>query len=141
MGCVLNVRCALDHNKKATIRSLRYNPDQRGMLGVLSNSGELQVLRTVNEYTDHNDNPHDGPELLREGKSEVIVTPTTDAAVHTPFSGQICSFDWVKLGTDKCQPRVVTRGLDASLHITVVPDETRNLFGLLDVSSNKQSTL
>lgn len=139
-GCALKLDRAIDTEKNATIKQLRYSRDRRGLLGVLSSTGELQTIQFGKQFIDEDDILIGSPELLQIRKSHILEYPWGHNRFGKPPNTRIDSFDWVRLDDDDHAPRIVYRRFDASLGITVNPSTTEaTLFDLLNINSNKMS--
>jgi hypothetical protein len=137
-GCVLKLNRVIDPNYDSHIRSLRFCRDQRGLLGVLSSSGELQLLSLKREYVEPS--PENGikgtPELLEVKKSHDIQYPYSHENFGYSHDDRIVSFDWMTLGSSLPRPRIITRRSNHQIGIKVLPSEAQNYhLELLDFSS------
>ncbi|KAM3070267.1 hypothetical protein ACMFMG_010103 [Clarireedia jacksonii] len=123
-GTALYLKKVISTDKQgAYIKSLRYCREQRGTLGVLSNAGQLQVLKTNREYYDpgSEDDVSGSPELLRVKKSFDLEYPYFDPSHGRKQEDRIVSFDWLTLGTTDLQPRVVALRASGSFEIMQTP--------------------
>lgn len=139
-GCALSLSKAIDVEKNASIKQLRYSRDRRGLLGVLSSTGELQTLQLGRQFVDEEERLANSPELLQIHKSCVLEYSWGHESFGKPPNTRIDSFDWVRMNDDNHTPRVVYRRFDASLGIAVEPSiGTGKLFDVLNIQSNKMS--
>jgi hypothetical protein len=122
-GCALKIDRAINPQNDAYVRALRYCRDQRGLLGVLSSAGELQVLRTNREYFEPSrENDVEGsPELLQVTKSHVLMHPSFDDNFSYSQNERVVSFDWITPGYKDTQQRVVTRKFNQKLEVMMLP--------------------
>jgi hypothetical protein len=139
-GCVLKALDTIDDTKGASIRSLRYCRDRRGLLGILSSAGQLEVLRTELERMEDDQIVAGSPEMLYIQRSFTLAFPIHDELFPHSQSEMIASFDWMSLNSDTLQPRVITRRYDAELELKLLPTGAKGaMFDLLNISSNHQS--
>lgn len=112
---------AMSESKSSVIRSLRYCRDHRGMLGVLSGTGQLKVYETVHEYCPPELVADRSPELL-----EVRRTNEMDNQYSDPKrkSERIVSFDFVTIGSPALRPRVLVLRANGSFDIVEKPSFT-----------------
>lgn len=122
-GCALKIDRAINPQNDAYIRGIRYCRDERGLLGVLSSAGELQVHRTNREYFEPSrENDIDGsPELLEVTKSHVLMHPSFDENFSYSHNERIVSFDWMTPGYKGVQQRVITRKFNQKLEVVLLP--------------------
>ncbi|KAF6842454.1 WD repeat domain-containing protein [Colletotrichum musicola] len=112
---------SLSESKHSIVRSLRYCRDQRGLLAVLSRSGQLKVLKMNKELT-HRDVALEGsPELLEVHKSHDMDIQYGDSARK---NDRIVSFDWVTLDSGVLQPRLVVLRANGTFEILEQPSFT-----------------
>lgn len=128
-GCALRIDKAIDTQQNGYIRSLRYCRDKRGHLGILSSSGELQVLCTDTEYVDPiPENDIEGtPELLEIKRSHPLRYPFYDESFGYHVDDRVVSFDWITLGSEEFQPRVVTRNCRQAIDVKLMPNTAQHL--------------
>jgi WD repeat-containing protein mio len=109
-------------NKHSFIRSLRYCRDHRGLLGVLSRTGQLKVLKTNKETSTTPDaGPESNPELLQVHKSHEM-----DVMYSYPGrkNERIVSFDWVTLGSPVLRPKLLVLRANGKFDIIEQPSYT-----------------
>ncbi|KAI9645907.1 hypothetical protein NHQ30_005344 [Ciborinia camelliae] len=126
-GAALQLKKVISTDKQGSyIKSLRYCREQRGTLGVLSNAGQLQILKTNKEYYDpgSEDDVKGSPELLQVKKSFDLEYPYFDSDRGRRQEDRIISFDWLTLGTTDLQPRVVALRASGSFEIMQTPPTT-----------------
>lgn len=126
-GAALQLKNVISTDKAGSyIKSLRYCREQRGTLGVLSNTGQLQILKTNKEYYDpgSEDDVKGSPELLQVKKSFDLEYPYFDPDRGRKQEDRIVSFDWLTLGTTGLQPRVVALRASGSFEIMQSPPST-----------------
>ncbi|UKZ80690.1 hypothetical protein TrVFT333_008453 [Trichoderma virens FT-333] len=95
---------SMAEEKHSLIRSLRYCRDHRGLLAVLSRTGQLKVLETNKELPSSDAVPHEGPELLKVQRSHEMDVSYRD---NSRKNDRIVSFDWVTLGSAALRPRLL----------------------------------
>lgn len=127
-GAALSLDRTIEVNVEKTvhIKQLRYCRERRGTLGVLSSAGQLQVLKTNEEYIEpgsENDIQH-SPRLLEVGKSFGLEYPFFDPGHRRKPEDRIISFDWVNLGTSDLDPRVVALRANGKFEILQTPSGT-----------------
>lgn len=114
-------------SKHSFIRSLRYCRDRRGVLAVLSRTGQLKIMNTIKE-------PNDGelegsPELLQVQRSYDMDVSFADASRK---QDRIVSFDWVTLGSPVLRSRLLVLRASGALEILEQPSYTSDhLFKLI----------
>ncbi|KAK6210413.1 WD repeat domain-containing protein [Colletotrichum tabaci] len=112
---------SLSESRHSIVRSLRYCRDHRGLLAVLSRSGQLKVLDTNKEIT-HRDMTLEGsPELLEVHKSYDMDVQYGDSGRK---NDRIVSFDWVTLDSAVLQPRLVILRANGTFEILEQPSYT-----------------
>jgi len=112
----------LADNKHSFIRSLRYCRDHRGLLGVLSRTGQLKVLKTNRETSLTPDTElESSPELLQVYKSHEM-----DVMYSYPGrkNDRIVSFDWVTLGSPVLRPKLLVLRANGQFDILEQPSCT-----------------
>ncbi|KAA8567567.1 hypothetical protein EYC84_008042 [Monilinia fructicola] len=85
---------------------------KRGTLGVLSNAGQLQILKINKEYYDAG------------SEDDVKGSPETTTDRGRKQEDRVVSFDWLTLGTTDLQPRVVALRASGSFEIMQTPPNT-----------------
>ncbi|TFB04760.1 SEH-associated protein 4 [Trichoderma ghanense] len=95
---------SMAEEKHSLIRSLRYCRDHRGLLAVLSRTGQLKVLDTNKESPSSDAVPHEGPELLKVQRSHEMDVSYRESSRK---NDRIVSFDWVTLGSTALRPRLL----------------------------------
>ncbi|KZL84616.1 wd repeat domain-containing protein [Colletotrichum incanum] len=112
---------SLSESKHSIVRSLRYCRDRRGLLAVLSRSGQLKVLETNKEIT-HRDMALEGsPELLEVHKSHDLDVQYGDSGRK---NDRIVSFDWLTLDSPVLQPRLLILRANGTFEILEQPSYT-----------------
>lgn len=111
----------LAEGKHSLIRSLRYCRDHRGLLAVLSRTGQLRVLETNRERTSASASVSNSPELLQVRKSHEM---DTSYAETSRKNNRIVSFDWVTLGSPVLRPRLLVLRANGSFEILEQPSHT-----------------
>jgi hypothetical protein len=91
-------------DSKSLIRMLRYSRDQRGLLAVLSRTGELRLLETNKEMASSSMTASEGPELLRVEKSHEMSISYPE---NSKKSDRIAAFDWVTMNSPALRPRLL----------------------------------
>ncbi|KAI3343500.1 hypothetical protein F4824DRAFT_10603 [Ustulina deusta] len=109
-GAALSLDRAIDINpsnvpdRGSLVRSIRFCRDHRGLLAVLSRTGQLRVLETTKEFVSMDRHYEESPELLEARNSyELDMGFTKGNRKHD----QIVSFDWVTLNSPTVTPRVL----------------------------------
>ncbi|KAH7329165.1 hypothetical protein B0I35DRAFT_345500 [Stachybotrys elegans] len=108
-------------SKHSLIRSLRYCRDRRGLLAVLSLSGQLTVLDTNRDIPSSPDSSYEGPELLHVQKSHEMDLSYRDSSKK---NDRIVSFDWVTLPSESLSPRVLVLRENGAFDILEQPANT-----------------
>lgn len=142
-GCALKLDRVIDPTYESNIRNLRYSRDESGLLGVLSASGELQLIQTGKEHYEHNpeDDVEGSPELVQVKKSHEVAFPYFSEDFSYPADNRIVSFDWVPIGSSYHQPRMIIRRANNDIDILLKPSSNQNLvMDLLDFSSRANRT-
>lgn len=114
----------LAEGKHSLIRSLRYCRDQRGLLAVLSRTGQLRVLDTTRETPDADTSHHGSPELLYVRRSYEMDVTYNDSSRK---NDRIVSFDWVTLGSPTLQPRLFVLRANGRFDILEQPSRSADL--------------
>ncbi|KAM0334274.1 hypothetical protein ACHAQA_001296 [Verticillium albo-atrum] len=112
---------SLGDSKHSLVRSLRYCRDHRGLLGVLTRTGQLKVLQTNREHTAPEMELAGSPELMQVKKSYEMDVHFADP---NRKNERIVSFDWVTLGSNPLQPRVLVLRANGSMEILEQPSHT-----------------
>ncbi|KAJ2904590.1 WD repeat domain-containing protein [Zalerion maritima] len=92
-------------DKSSFVRSLRYCRDHAGMLGILSRTGQLKVVKATAEFAASEYERCTGPELLRVRKSHEMDPTYLDPSRKN--KDDIVSFDWATLSSPALRPRMV----------------------------------
>jgi hypothetical protein len=111
----------LAEGKHSLIRSLRYCRDHRGLLAVLSRTGQLRVLETNKERPSASSTVSGSPELLQVRKSHEMDASYTESSRK---NNRIVSFDWVTLGTPVLRPRLLVLRANGCFEILEQPTHT-----------------
>ncbi|KAG7100627.1 SEH-associated protein 4 like [Verticillium longisporum] len=109
---------SLGDSKHSLVRSLRYCRDHRGLLGVLTRTGQLKVLQTNREHTSAEMELAGSPELMQVKKSYEMDVNFSDS---NSKNDRIVSFDWVTLGSNPLQPRVLVLRANGAMEILEQP--------------------
>lgn len=112
---------SLTDSKHSLVRSLRYCRDRRGLLAVLTRTGQLRVIQTAKEPVPPQDQLAGSPELLQVQRSYEMDVHFSDSKRK---SERIVSFDWVTLPYSSLQPRLVVLRANGSLEILEQPSCT-----------------
>lgn len=108
----------LNEGKHSLIRSLRYSRDHRGLLAVLSRTGQLKVLQTNREIATADMAPREGPEFLQVQKSHDMDVSYRESSRK---NDRIVSFDWVTLGPSSLRPRLLVLRANGAFDILEQP--------------------
>lgn len=129
-GGALRLRNAMDmesdpqarSDRNSFIRKIAYCRDQRGMLAVLSRTGQLKVFST--QTTEHQpiDLESETPQLLHVQKSNEMDNFYSDFGRKNE---RIVSFDWLTMPSPVLRPRVLVLRANGALEILEVPSFTR----------------
>lgn len=111
----------LADGKHSLIRSLRYCRDHRGLLAVLSRTGQLRVLDTKRERSSASAASSESPELLQVRKSHEMDASYSEASRN---NNRIVSFDWVTLGSPVMRPRLLVLRANGGFEILEQPSQT-----------------
>ncbi|CAK7271614.1 hypothetical protein SEPCBS57363_004712 [Sporothrix epigloea] len=114
---------AINDSHTSVIRSLRYCRDHRGMLGVLSGSGQLKVYETKHEYCPPEMRAPQSPELLEVRRSNEMDNQYSDPRHKNE---KIVSFDWVTIGSPAIRPRVLALRANGKFDILEKPSFTNS---------------
>lgn len=116
-------------NKHSFIRSLRFSRDQRGLLAVLSRTGQLNVMEITKETGSHSAETEHGPGLQRVHKSHDLDVQYSSASRK---NDRIVSFDWITLGSPVLRPRMLALRANGTFDILEKPSYTSDcLYGLV----------
>ncbi|KAI0480858.1 WD repeat domain-containing protein [Xylariaceae sp. FL0804] len=126
-GAALNIERAIDINpstvteRGSLIRSLRFCRDHRGLIAILSRTGQLRVLDTTKEFTAAERKYEGSPELLEARRSyELDMGFLRDNRKQD----QIVSFDWVNLESPALTPRAIVLRASGAFDILEKPSYT-----------------
>ncbi|KAF7563784.1 hypothetical protein G7046_g321 [Stylonectria norvegica] len=111
----------LAEGKHSIIRSLRYCREHRGMLAVLSRTGQLRVLKTNKETVSSDSTEQSGPELIQVQKSYEMDVSYVETSRK---NDRIVAFDWVTVGSPVLRPRMVVLRANGSFDILEMPSDT-----------------
>lgn len=108
--------------RNSFIRKLGYCRDQRGMLAVLSRTGQLKILRTQHSGNSSEDVESDSPRLLHVRRSNEM-----DNLYYEPDrkNERIVSFDWVTMPSPLLRPRLLVLRNSGAFEILEAPSVTR----------------
>lgn len=108
-------------NSGSLVRSIRFCRDHRGLLAVLSRTGQLRVLETKKEFISAENHYEGSPELLEARKSyDLDIGFTKENRKHD----QIVSFDWVTLDSPTLTPRALVLRASGAYEILEKPSYT-----------------
>ncbi|KAI1429230.1 hypothetical protein F5Y12DRAFT_782001 [Xylaria sp. FL1777] len=126
-GAALSLDRAIDINpsnvldRGSLVRSIRFCRDHRGLLAVLSRTGQLRVLETTKEFVSMDSHYEKSPELLEARNSyELDMGFTKENRKHD----QIVSFDWVTLNSPTVTPRALVLRASGAYEILEKPSFT-----------------
>ncbi|KAK8140350.1 hypothetical protein PG984_000416 [Apiospora sp. TS-2023a] len=108
-------------DKHSLIRSLRFCRDQRGLLGVLSRTGQLKVLDLHREFTTPDMEYEGSPELLQVRRSYEL---DLGYSSHDKRNDRIVSFDWVTVDSPALTPRAIVLRANGAFDILEKPSHT-----------------
>lgn len=111
----------LAEGKHSLIRSLRYCRDHRGLLAVLSRTGQLRVLNTNKETQSSSSSQENSPELIQIQKSYEMDVSYVETSRK---NDRIVAFDWVTLGTPVLRPRLFVLRANGTFGILEQPSNT-----------------
>lgn len=111
---------SMSDSKNSFIRSLRYCRDHRGLLAVLSRTGQLKVLTTTKEPIE--EVVEESPELLLVRRSHEMDNYYADPAKKNE---RIVSFDWVTMANPVQRPRLLVLRANGAFEILEVPSFAR----------------
>ncbi|KAK5632003.1 hypothetical protein RRF57_007717 [Xylaria bambusicola] len=126
-GAALNLDTAIDINpgnapdRGSLIRSIRFCRDRRGLLAVLSRTGQLRVLKTTKEFVSMDHQYEKSPELLEARHSYEL---DMSFAKGNRKQDQIVSFDWVTLNSSTLTPRALVLRASGVYEILEKPSHT-----------------
>ncbi|KHJ35901.1 putative wd repeat domain-containing protein [Erysiphe necator] len=124
-GAVLKLDCIIESDCSTSVKQLRFSREHRGTLGVLSTSGQLQILETKKEYNDHNsESTRKSPELLEIRKSYELERSRSNFYSKKRFEQRIVSFDWIYLGTLDLEARIIGLQANGDFKIFKMPSTT-----------------
>ncbi|PKS06810.1 hypothetical protein jhhlp_006885 [Lomentospora prolificans] len=112
---------SMSDSKHSFIRSLRYCRDQRGLLAVLTRTGQLKVLKTNKELATQDPEFANSPELLSVYKSHDMDVLNSSS---TRKSDRIVSCDWITTGSPVLRPRLLVLRANGSFGILEQPSYT-----------------
>jgi hypothetical protein len=112
---------SLADERHSLIRSLRYCRDRRGLLAVLSRTGQLRVLETQKELPSSSLTPHPEPELLHVYQSHEL---DVSYRYHSRKNDRIVSFDWVTLGSPDLKPKLLALRTSGKFDILEQPSSS-----------------
>ncbi|CAD6500815.1 BgTH12-06521 [Blumeria graminis f. sp. triticale] len=132
-GAVLKLDRIIEGESNVSVKQMRFSREHRGALGVLSTSGQLQILQTRKEYIEPGsiDDVKGGPELLEIKKSYELQRAFINSSYSKRFEHQIVSFDWIHLGSMHLEPRVI--GLQANGEFKIFSMPTNATSHLLEM--------
>ncbi|ESU13143.1 hypothetical protein FGSG_06971 [Fusarium graminearum PH-1] len=108
----------LAEGKYSLVRSLRYCRDHRGLLAVLSRTGQLKVLNTNKEVPSSGSS---NPELLQVQKSYEMDVSYVETSRK---NDRIVAFDWVTLSSPVLRPRLLVLRANGNFDILEQPSQT-----------------
>lgn len=129
-GAALKLDLAIDlqpeqfADKHSLIRSLRFCRDRRGLLAVLSRTGQLKVLDLNREFTAPAMESEGSPELLEVRRSYEL---DLGYSSHDKKNERIVSFDWVTLDSPLLNPRAIVLRANGAFEILEKPAHTTDL--------------
>lgn len=112
---------SLVDERHSMIRSLRYCRNRRGLLAILSRTGELRVLDTKKDVPSPSITTEQGPELLHVEKSHEL---DLSYRYNSRKNDRIVSFDWVTLGSPDLNPRLVVLRTSGKFDILEQPSSS-----------------
>ena len=123
-GAALNKPVAIQtSDNKVSIKQLRFSRERRGILGVLSTAGELQVYQTRREFVEpgSDDDKKDSPLLLQIRKSYTLSSPYFDDNKPTKYEDRIISFDWMNIASLSLPARVLALRANGKFEVVEMP--------------------
>ncbi|KAH8673608.1 WD repeat domain-containing protein [Xylariales sp. PMI_506] len=114
----IDVQPELFTDRHSLIRTLRFCRDHRGLLAVLSRTGQLKVTDTQKEYMTSDMHLEGSPELLQARKSYELDLNYLDQDKKTE---RIVSFDWVTLNSPHPTPRILVLRANGAFDILEKP--------------------
>ncbi|KPM43478.1 hypothetical protein AK830_g3040 [Neonectria ditissima] len=109
----------LAEGKHSLIRALRYSRDHRGLLAVLSRTGQLKVLQTNKETPTMV--AQSSPELLQVQKSHEMDVSYVETSRK---NDRIVAFDWIPLESTVLRPRLLVLRANGNFDILEQPSNT-----------------
>lgn len=108
--------------RNSFIRKLGYSRDQRGMLAVLSRTGQLKVFSTQRAGCSPDDPESDSPQLMQVRRSSEM-----DNFYSEPErkNERIVSFDWITMPSPSLRPRLLVLRNNGAFEILEIPSATR----------------
>ena len=108
------------NDRYSLIRSLRFCRDHRGLLAILTRTGQLKVLETQKVSTPAEVEVENSPELRKVRRSYEL-----DLTYRNPDrDDRIVSFDWVSLPSPALAPRAVVLRANGCFDILEKPSYT-----------------
>ncbi|KAI0128836.1 WD repeat domain-containing protein [Xylariales sp. AK1849] len=108
-------------DKHSLIRTLRFCRDHRGLLAVLSRTGQLKVMETQKEFSTSGMEYEGSAELLQARKSYDL---DLNYSNHDKKNDRIVSFDWVTLDSPALTPRALVLRANGAFDILEKPSHT-----------------
>lgn len=108
-------------DKHSLIRSLRFCRDHRGLLAILSRTGQLNVIDINKEFMTNEVEYEDSPELLQARRSYEL---DLNYSNYDKKNDRIVSFDWVTLDSPALTPRALVLRANGSFDILEKPSYT-----------------
>ncbi|TQS35932.1 hypothetical protein Golomagni_03632 [Golovinomyces magnicellulatus] len=125
-GAVLKLDRIIEGDKSISVKQLRFSREHSGALGVLSTSGQLQVLQTKKECVGPKSevNTRSSPELLEIKRSYELERSRQNFSNKKTFEQRIVSFDWIYLRTLDLEPRIIGLQANGEFRIFQMPSTT-----------------
>lgn len=126
-GAALKIDKAIDmdpdnsEERNSLIRSVRFSRDRRGLLAILSRTGQFIVIDTQKEFTSPEVEHEGSPELLQVRRSHSLDLKSSD---QDRKNDKIVSFDWVNLESPALTPRALVLRHSGHFDILEVPHFT-----------------
>jgi WD repeat-containing protein mio len=126
-GAALKIDRAIDmdlehmEERNSLIRSVRFCRDRRGLVAVLSRTGQLRVVDTQKEFMSEEVEYEGSPELLEARKSYEL---DLNYSSQDRRNDRIVSFDWVNLESPALTPRALVLRYSGAFDILEVPHYT-----------------
>ncbi|KAI1821350.1 WD repeat domain-containing protein [Xylaria intraflava] len=108
-------------DRGSLVRSIRFCRNHRGLLAVLSRTGQLRVLETTKEFISQDRHYEKSPELLEARHSHELDMGFSKG--HRKHD-QIVSFDWVTLSSPTLTPRALVLRASGDYDILEKPSYT-----------------